>query len=139
MRITISILILSLFVAYGCYGSRAETDDDLDGGPILSLESGASDSSDSHSVHARQDVRPWAMDSGIEGGRTAVCGNNIQEEGEICDGPDPSCEIWDDDPYCMFYCSADCQNFGGYPIDDYPRSEIDAGGLVGPDEDDSGV
>jgi hypothetical protein len=111
MRASFNAMVLFLLLTSGCFGIRDGLDGDSDGGLSSTWESGVSDSGNTGGSFAPFDARIT-----FDAPRTTpvVCGNNIKEEGEICDGTDlggATCGTLAPGLIGTLACSADCLNY----------------------------
>lgn len=112
MRILNKAVVLLFVLSSGCLGLRRGSDDDGDSGFSSIPETGIPDSGNTGGSDARFDAR-------ITGGsRTTpsrpVCGDNIKEDGELCDGTDlagASCGSLIPGYTGDLRCSSDCLNY----------------------------
>ncbi len=113
MRASINAMVLFLIFASGCFGGRSGSDDDSDGGLFSTLDPGNTGGS-------------YAS---FDASRDRICGNNVKEEGEVCDGRDlagATCSSLAAGQRGTLSCAPDCMNYDTtmcYP-DPYPYPPV---------------
>lgn len=111
---TSNAVVLFLLFESGCLGGNNGSNSDADGGSSSPPESGIADSAKTNWGDIDGRVSLFDARTAADGRRFSpdslgpACGNNIREEGEVCDGPDLPCP---DGMFGTISCSIDCLNF----------------------------
>lgn len=108
MRALINALILFLIVTTGCFGDRTRTDGIIDGGSSGTQDTGVSGGENTGGNGPRFDAQIKVSPP------PGICGDNIREGNEICDGIDlagATCDTMAADYTGALACSSDCLNY----------------------------
>ncbi|MBN1653672.1 MAG: hypothetical protein JXA30_07840 [Deltaproteobacteria bacterium] len=148
MRASINAIVFLSIATSACFDNRTYSDDDVDSGSFSVPETGVADAiqldaGNTGGTYAPPDVRIFRD---VPTPPYSVCGNNIRESDEVCDGTDlggATCDTFWAGAKGTLSCTRDCTNYITdlcYEEPFVPPTRLDSGRDTSqPDHDDAGM